>query len=370
MGIRIHGATREAAEAASRHFLSMLTDLGLDAYVQVSDVSDSEDFILRYRLRGELAETWAPDGDTSCLCGQLELNPRGVPDDCEREILLALMLAPEPFHFPSYEELRSAVNIRRNIVDAARKTALAFDTEEAERPAAYWRYDEEAGFTLFPGRLLIPALLQATQPDESGALFSFSCYRATEYVILLAIAQELATCNAALFEQLQWQWETRAIMSGEFHEVFLREYGSMEVPLPPRYYVPGDRLWFRNPDDHSSDVAGYEGSWVFYLGDGLFSNFWKRNQPYTLISKCLEVYHWRHATRRDEAGELQIDEAVVEAKVAESMKNPQEVQRIVDAMMRYRDPKGVYAEGGCIDTSREYPRRVCPDTAEVALPDA
>src|SRR3546814_17994260 len=77
---------------------------------------------------------------------------------------------------------------------------------------------------------------------------------------------------------LQRQWETRAIMSGQFHDVFLHEFGSMTEPLPPKYYIPGDRLWFRNPDEHSSNVEGYEGSWVFYVGDGLFTNFWKRDQ--------------------------------------------------------------------------------------------
>jgi hypothetical protein len=370
MGVRIHGATRAAAEAASRRFLGALATLGLDAYVHVSDASEADDFIIRYRLRDDFAETWAPDSDTTHLCEQLALDTKARTTDIEREILLALLLSPHPFHYPSYDELRSAVNIRRNIVEAARKTALAFDTAQAERPEEYWRYDTDTGFTLHPGKPIIPALIQTTQPEESGALFSFSCYRATEYVILLAIAKELADCNPGLLEQLQQQWETRAIMSGEFHEVFLTEYGTMETPLPPRYYVPGDRLWFRNPDDHSSDVSGYEGSWVFYLGDGKFSNFWKRNQPYTLTSKCLEIYHWRHGACRDETGELHIDEARVDAHVAESLRDAQEVQRISEAMMRYRDPKGVYADGGCIDTSRECPRWVCPGTAALVLPDA
>ena len=221
---------------------------------------------------------------------------------------------------------------------------------------------------MLPGKALVPALIQATQPDESGALFSFSCYRATEYVILLAIAQELSACNPALHRQLQEQWETRAIMSAEFHDTFLREYGSMEAPLPSRYYVPGDRLWFRNPDSHSSDATGYEGSWVFYLGDGLFSNFWQRNRPYTLTDKCLEIYHWRHGASLDGAGEVRIDEEKVEARVSASRQNPDEMAHILERMMRYRDPKGVYAEGGCIDTSRECPRLVCPDTCDLVLP--
>jgi hypothetical protein len=167
---------------------------------------------------------------------------------------------------------------------------------------------------------------------------------------------------------LQQQWRRRAIMSGQFHEVFLHEYGSMEAPLPPRYYVPGDRLWFRNPDEPSSDVTGYEGSWVFYQGGGLFSNFWQRNRPYTIESKCIEMFHWRHGTFRDADGRLRVDEGIVDALVRKTMDDPAARQDIVRRMMRYRDPKGVYRDGGCIDTTREYPRRVRPGTSDLELP--
>jgi hypothetical protein len=37
-------------------------------------------------------------------------------------------------------------------------------------------------------------------------------------------------------------------------------------------------------------------------------------------------------------------------------------------MFRLRDPQGVYAQGGCMDTSRESPRWVRPDTTDIVLP--
>jgi hypothetical protein len=133
--------------------------------------------------------------------------------------------------------------------------------------------------------------------------------------------------------------------------------------------VPGDRLWFRNPDEASADATGYEGSWVFYLGDGLFSDFWRQGRTYTLESKCLEIYHWRHGTYTDARGELQINEDIVEAHIAESLKDPAEVTRIQALMQRYREGRGIYTDaGGCIDTTREYPRWVCPGTADLVLP--
>lgn len=367
-GILLRGPTASELEAAGRRFRAQLDALGLGAYAEAAVEAGAEGGGIRFRLRPELARAWAPHSDTMQLCEQLALDPRGRPDDLEREILLAMLLAPLAFDFPSYAELASAVRIRCNIVQAARRTALAFHTTEAERPDDYWTYDEDRGFTLLPGKSLVMALVKATQPDVSGKLYSFSCYRATEYVILLAIAQELEACNPPLYLRLQQQWEKRAIMSGKFHDVFLREHGAMDAPLPPKYYVPGDRVWFRNPDEPSSDVTGYEGSWVFYLGGGLFTNFWKRDKPFTLADKCLELHHWRHATYRDTAGELQIDEGIVEARVRASKHDPAEMARILAEMLQLRAPRGVYA-GGCMDTSREYPRWVCPGTSDLVLPD-
>jgi hypothetical protein len=245
---------------------------------------------------------------------------------------------------------------------------LNFQTAEAERPEDCWTYERGKGFIILPGVSLITALEKATQPDVSGTLYSFSCYRASEYVILLAIAKELKESNPLLLEHLQAFWETRAIMSGQFHDVFLREQGSMEQPLPPGYYVPGDRVWFRNPDEASSEASGFEGSWVIYLGDGLFANFWKSDRPFTMTTKCVELYHWRNATYVDGEGDLRVDEAKVDALVKAALQDPGEVARIVALMWRFREGKGIYRDGGCVDTTREFPRWVRPDTTDLVLP--
>jgi hypothetical protein len=187
-------------------------------------------------------------------------------------------------------------------------------------------------------------------------------------VMLLGIAEELAHCNPALYHQLENLWTRRPIMSGEFHEVFLREQGTMDAPLPPRYFVPGDRVWFRNPDEASAEASGYEGSWVIYLGEGLFTNFWKHDQPYTLADKCLEIFHWRHATYRDADGDVRMDEAKVETLVAATLLDPAENARIQTLMQRYREARGVYVDGGCLDTTREFARWVHPGTTDMVLP--
>ncbi|MGZ5201102.1 MAG: hypothetical protein ACXWC4_15140 [Telluria sp.] len=349
----------------ARQMLDQLEMIGLRQYVMAGAAGGAATFA----LKPEWTAHFVPDADTTQLCRDLRLDTVASVADLEREIVLAMLAAPRPLRFPNFAEFLCAVAIRRNIVLAARRTQLAFGTSHAERPASHWTYDEDRGFTILPGAPLVDALRLATQPEANGGnLYAFSCYRATEYVILLGIAEELERVNPPLLAALQRQWESRAIMSGRYHDVFLTEFGSMDEPLPQRWYVPGDRVWFRNPDEASSDASGYEGSWVIYLGNGQFANFWKRNEPYSFVQKCVEIWHWRHGTRRDAEGELRMDESVVEARVKATMADPVELARVLGRMARPRDGRGVYAEGGCVDVSREFPRCVCPGTAGIVLP--
>ena len=141
--------------------------------------SDGGDFERSFQLRPDLARFWAPGLDTTGL--QLHLD-RGVAQpegNLSREIVAAMLLSPLAFDFPSHAELAAAVRMRRNIVGAARKTALAFGTSAAERPDDYWIYVEGKGFVVKPGCALIGALIKATQPEVSSKLYLFSCYRAT-----------------------------------------------------------------------------------------------------------------------------------------------------------------------------------------------
>lgn len=369
MGCHIHGLGPSDPRQACLDVLERLGLPDLHAAVVAQQLQGPQKSFLSLKLHPDLAQQWAPGLDTLGLAATLQLDTVGRRQDLAREIVVAMLMGPVAFEFPNVDELVSAVHIRINIVQAARKTMLAFHTMQAERPQDCWHYDEDRGFVLRPGASLITALVKATQPEVSGELYSFSCYRASEYLILLGIAQELERCNPALYAQLQSMWGTNPIKSGLFHDVFLHEQGSMDAPLPPHYFVPGDRTWFRNPDEASADASGFEGSWVMYLGGGLFNNFWQRDQPYTMVAKYLEIYHWRNAVYRDEQGEERIDEARVAQLVQETLRDPVELARIVAVMGRYREPRGVYtAAGGCIDTTREFARWVLPGTTDLVLP--
>jgi hypothetical protein len=368
-GIHIHGKTRLEVEEFRRSFLDRLRELGIEQHVQTELGAFSNSPMIEFSLTETSAAELAPGCDTTQICKKLNLDTQNNSCDLEREILLAMLVGPIPFEYPSFEELATSVRVRSGIVEAARKTALAFATAAAERPADYWAYDEDHGFLVLPGKSLIEALQKATQPEISGTLYSFSCSRATEHVIALAVVQEAAARNPELYAKLQRQAETRAIKGREFNQVFCREYGTWTQPLPVRYFVPGDRNWFCNPDLHSSDAPGYEGSWVFYLGDCLFTNFWKRDKPFSLTDKYVEIFHWRDATFRDDDGELRINESTVEACVQAALQDPVKVEEIIKKMEQIYDPDRVRLEAGCIDISRQYPRWVCPGTSDIVLPD-
>ncbi len=332
---------------------------------------------LSIRLSADALEAWTPGHDTLGLSLRLKRDfarrdgaPGPIDDQLvlEREILVALLGSPVPVNLPSVDELTSALRMRVNLCRAASRTAMDFHTAKVDRPASEWLYDEDRGFTLREARDLIAALRLTTQPDISGRVYAFSCYRATEYIVLLGMAEEMRLCHPALLAALEAEWRKKAIASGRFHDTFLHELGSNEAPLPMGYYVPGDRVWFRNPDEASADASGYEGSWTMYMGQGLFANMWKRNEPFTILTKCVEIYHWRDAVYRDAEGDIRVDESIVRRHVEDTLSDDSRSAIIFERMYRLRDLRGVYAAGGCIDRTREGPRWVRPGTTDIPIP--
>ena len=344
-------------------FLKYLALLGLNENIQIQESLGGI-----YCCLSSIHEKYSCEGyDTSQIITSLEASKIQYFYLIDSEIMSAMLISPELIIFASYQELLSAVSLRKNIVEAAKNTLLSFETESAERPEEFWRYSEVSGFTTLPGVSLKIALEKATQPTNTEKPYSFSCWRATEYIYLLSLAKELEVCNPLLLRKLEAQWESCAIKSEAFDDSFLTSLGSHNKPMPIKYYIPGDRVWFRNPDPDSYEVTGYEGSFVFYLGGGLFSNFWTRDQPFTLTSKCVEIYHWRNGLVKNVNGTSVMDESVVQDHVIKTFSDPEKMQNVMNTMLRVRDLDGVYDSGGCIDFNRTYIRNVCIGTADLSF---
>ena len=107
---------------------------------------------------------------------------------------------------------------------------------------------------------------------------------------------------------------------------------------------------------------------MLYLGGGQFTNFWTADPPYTLHSKCLEMFQWRHAAYTDAADEVRIDESVLEQRLQALATDPTQTAQILRQMLRLRSPPGAADPGGCLDASRESPRHVWPGSADLVLP--
>ena len=329
-----------------------LRSLGIDDLVDCSMSSGRDERHLHLRASHRLLAL-CPDFDTANITTFLRTHQPNRDRALISEIILAMALSPDVVYFGSEQELKSNLRMRCTVVQVASRTELNFDTSSITRPQAYWIYTKENGFLLRQGVSLADGLERALCPDVSGFTYAFSCQRASEYLILYAVVCELQKVNKTGLNDVEQQWRKRALTGDDFLFRFLGERGTRENPMPMRYYIPGDRIWFKNPDDHSSDLEGFEGSWVIYLGGGRFCNLWDRHRPYTLEEKCLEIFYWSKSTAVNDSGVLFMNEDLVKEQVNKALNDPALSRSILEKMMVYRDPTGVYAEGGCIDLSRD-----------------
>jgi hypothetical protein len=357
-GIAVKQAVHSNSGLVLARANAWLEKLGISALITASFSSNAETSCLHLTANARLHEC-CPELDTSALSNAHALDSSADPQQgIVAETLLAMALSPETLLFSNARELISNIRMRLHAVNIAARTELSFDTNSITRPQAYWVHSKENGFLLRQGVSLAEGIERALCPDVSGYTYAFSCQRASEYLMLYAVVSELRKVNKEALHATEAQWRNRALTGDDFLFRFLEERGTRENPMPMRYYIPGDRIWFKNPDDRSSDIIGFEGSWVIYLGGGRFCNLWDRQRPYTLEEKCLEIYYWSQCVEVSSAGVLWMNEAVVKERVQLALSDQAIKKPILQKMMVYRDPAGVYADGGCIDLSRDSFRSV------------
>lgn len=365
-GICIVTHSKSHAEEISRDLGKWCSDLNIRQYLD-STISQHQNLWVARMYASALLKESAPNADVRLLADSFGFSTESSDDELFKEIVFSKALSPVASSFPSIEEFFAALRVRKNIALIARRTELWFSIDEDTRPSTHWRQLSGDGFALIAGQPLSQALELALCPDASGQSYGFACRQASEYLMLAGLAQELETTNPQLLETIERRWSEQPLRGDTFINAFLTERGSREHPFPKHHYVPGSRVWFKNPDENSTDVDGFEGSWVVYMGAGKFVNLWDKKSPYDIETKCFEVYHWRHCVERTDAGILRMNEDRVKNLMAASMADPAAKHEILHKMMDYRAPVRVYGEGGCIDLTREQARWVCPQTTNISI---
>ncbi len=365
-GICIVAHDKSQLENITRDLSRWASELQIRQYLDLTTAMHQGLWVVQMHASALLKES-APNADVRCLADSFGFSTTSSEDELLREIVFSKALSPVASSFPSVDEFFAALRVRRNIALIARRTELWFSIDEDTRPATHWRQLGGDGFALIAGQPLSQALELALCPDASGQSYGFACRQASEYLMLAGLAQELETTNPQLLEAIERRWGEQPLRGEAFINAFLTERGSRENPFPKHHYVPGSRVWFKNPDEDSTDVDGFEGSWVVYMGAGKFVNLWDKKSPYDIETKCFEVYHWRHCVERTDAGILRMNEDRVKDMMAASMADPATKHEILHQMMEYRAPVRVYGEGGCIDLTRENARWVCPQTTNICI---
>ena len=274
-GVVFQGSSKAALQQGHWQLMEQLQQLGLASLVDVQLLAGDATTApaMQVALQPTLIEHWAPGHDTRALSRTLALDPRHA-DDLAREIVVALLLSPVAFTFPSHAEWAAAVRVRQGIVQAARDTRLHPDPTGPRHPPEDWQLQPGHPPLLRPERPLTAALQALLQPAQ-GPGFALSPYRASEYVLLLGLAEETLRHHPALYSRLQVRFQHRPVRDCEFHQALMRQIGSPEAPLPSGFAVPGDRVWLRPPPspgmlDTRRPIGG---RWAIYLGQGQYREF-------------------------------------------------------------------------------------------------
>jgi len=223
-------------------------EIGISAYTEIIQENHNGGRYLRI-YANDLLRTLCQDADTSRIALSLGLFSEWSARDLVLETILSMAISPIVFDFPSLNELQANLRMRINVSTLARRAELNFDTSDISRPEAYWTHSEGKGFILKEGASLLEGIEQALCPDISGKHYSFSCQRATEYLMLHSLTKELGVSNPEKLMDIELQWRKAALVSDDFLNSFLLEIGTLKKPFPMRLYVPGDRVWLKNPDE-------------------------------------------------------------------------------------------------------------------------
>ncbi|OLO42169.1 protein-glutamine gamma-glutamyltransferase [Alkalihalophilus pseudofirmus] len=176
----------------------------------------------------------------------------------ERVIIQQMLESPELFFYPSMNELRFEMNIRKNIMESAKEmnvSQVVFTIfENAHCNPAYWTLTNAGGFGLRPDVRPSDAILDIYR---NGSLYGFECATAIIIIYYHAILKSIGRRHFDfIFQNLYlYSWHTDPDL--ELHSFY------------SNHFLAGDVVYFNNPDFHPN-VPWYRGLNAVVLSDGTF----------------------------------------------------------------------------------------------------
>lgn len=234
---------------------------------------------------------------------------RTVVTVSKKEIALAMMQRGRQTRFTgaacTVDAMKDQIGVRQNVVAWTESAEWTWvDGRSAKWNPKYWRsgnYNSKQPLQDALSNVFV-------QPGK----YFFGCYTATKLLLAYAVLDYYgrikhdAKTTELLMNRLlidkdplnhiepgnMWAFEA------DYDAVTSNRVGKLVYltdPVPHDNFIPGDWVYFMNPDKVSARKNGYEGANAIYLGRGLFSDYYNdNNHRFTFREQLDEVYQWRH----------------------------------------------------------------------------
>jgi len=191
-----------------------------------------------------------------------QVNPMMLQDwglnDVQQEIVHRMAASRDVFEYASEDVLRFELKLRDHLVKSARAlymSGIAFsDFENSRSNPEFWEQTELGGFRLRPG---VPPSRGIIDIFQNGNLYATECATAMVIILYHAVLQSIREAD---FERL-------------FADIVLYDWRYDQdlnlQTLPTDTFLPGDILYFANPD-YDRSKPQWQGENAVFLGRGLY----------------------------------------------------------------------------------------------------
>lgn len=229
----------------------------------------------------------------------------------KKEIILALMhsgkLNKFSNEFCNVTTFKDAVGIRQNTVAWGMDLDFSWlNGEEFEWRDEFWKGENSQ--ELKDENLLVESIYDVFYRQRK---YSIGCLAAARLLMLQGVLDyyKRVSPNEEMLSYIINKVKSGGFKLYEIDPDKNKDKGKLlviEEKISSKNMIPGDWMYFKNPDKKSRDKFGYEGSNVIYLGNNKFVDFYNsNNHSYSIEEKFHSVYQWRNGVfDKEEDGHL------------------------------------------------------------------